>query len=127
MPLVKIEIKEGKSIEQLIQIKEIVMDTVVEVLQLNNNDRNIRIQEFKPGLFEMKSPYEMLIEIILFKGRTKQTKKNLFRKIVENLESKAQIDKEKVFIVLNEQPLENWGVRGGIPADEIQFDFKVNI
>jgi len=32
-----------------------------------------------------------------------------------------------VFIVLNEQPRENWGIRGGIPASEIGLGFKVDI
>lgn len=37
------------------------------------------------------------------------------------------IEKENVLIFLNEQPLENWGGRGGVPADEMNLDFKVDI
>jgi hypothetical protein len=29
--------------------------------------------------------------------------------------------------MLNEQVLENWGIRGGIPADEVQLGFKVDL
>jgi 4-oxalocrotonate tautomerase family enzyme len=75
----------------------------------------------------MKRPYAILIEITLFSGRTAETKKNLFRSIVDSLHSKLAIDKDAVFIVLNEQPRENWGIRGGIPASEIGLGFKVDI
>ena len=68
MPLVKIELKEGRDMSTLLKIKELVMDAVVESLQLPADDRNIRIMEYKPGLFSMKDPYEILIEIMLFAG-----------------------------------------------------------
>lgn len=101
------------------------MDSVATVLQLPENDRNIRLIEYKPEFFSLKKPYEILIEISLFKGRTTATKKLLYQTITENLQE-IRIKKEQIFILLNEQPLENWGVRGGIPASEIQLDFEVN-
>ena len=124
MPLVKIEICEGRSSENLLLLQETVMDSVVKVLELPDNDRNIRLQQYKPGFFSMKPPYEILIEISLFKGRTTKTKKLLYQTIIENLRN-LDIKKESVFILLNEQPLENWGVRGGIPASEIEFAFVI--
>jgi len=78
-------------------------------------------------LFQLKPPYTMLIEISMFSGRTIATKKKLFQHIVNNLELSGLIEKEKVLITINEQPMENWGVRGGIPANEIDLGFKVEI
>jgi len=127
MPVIKIELIKGREKNHLLQIKDEVMNAVVESLLLPDNDRNIRIQEYEADFFSMKSPYEILIEIIMFEGRTKETKKLLYQKIVDNLYQKQLVDKSKVFIILNEQALENWGVRGGVPADEIMLDFKVNI
>jgi phenylpyruvate tautomerase PptA (4-oxalocrotonate tautomerase family) len=34
---------------------------------------------------------------------------------------------DDIFIVLNEVALENWGIRGGVPASEVELGFKVNI
>lgn len=127
MPTVKIELLIGKDRQTLIKIRDFVMDSVVEILQLPADDRNVRLIEHQPELFQMKPPYEILIEISLFTGRTKETKRKLFQTIVDRLESNVLIDKNKVFIVLNEQPAENWGVRGGIPADELDLGFKVKI
>ena len=124
MPLVKIELPEGRNKEVLVNLQKIVMDSVVSALALPEDDRNIRLIEYKPEFFSMKKPYEILIEISLFKGRTLDTKKLLYQTITENLQE-IGIKKEQIFILLNEQPLENWGVRGGIPASEIKLDFEV--
>ena len=127
MPLVKIELKEGRDLPTLLKMKELVMDAVVEALQLPDDDRNIRIVEYKPDLFSLKASYEILVEITLLEGRTPETKKKIYQNIVNSFEQHKVALKETVFIVLNEQPLQNWGVRGGIPANEIHLNFKIDI
>lgn len=127
MPTVKIELEKGRDYQTLIKMRDLVMDAVAESLQLPSNDRNIRILEYPPGLFLMKPPYEMLIEISMFQGRTKETKKKIYQTITANLEANGLAGKESILITLYEQPIENWGVRGGIPADELDLGFKVNI
>ena len=127
MPTVKIELLKGRDKPDLIKIRDLVLDAVVESLKLKSNDRNIRLIEYEEGFFQMKPPYEVLIEISMFTGRTKETKRKLYQTIVKKLENSGLVNKETVFIILNEQPLENWGVKGGIPADEIDLGFKVNI
>jgi phenylpyruvate tautomerase PptA (4-oxalocrotonate tautomerase family) len=127
VPVIKIELLKGKDKASLLQIRDEVMNAVVYSLQLPDDDRNVRILEYEPDYFIMKSPYEVLIEITMFEGRTKETKKKLYQTIVDNLAQNGLMDKSMVFIILNEQPLKNWGVRGGVPADEITLDFKVEI
>jgi 4-oxalocrotonate tautomerase family enzyme len=127
MPLIKIELARGKEKSILLELMDAVMASVRETLKIPGDDTNIRLIEHDPAFFIMKRPYAILIEITLFSGRTAETKKNLFRSIVDSLQSKLAIDKDAVFIVLNEQPRENWGIRGGIPASEIGLGFKVDI
>ncbi|SHF35518.1 tautomerase family protein [Dysgonomonas macrotermitis] len=126
MPLIKIELKKGLDKQTLLSLKDTVMEAIICILQLPDDDKNIRLIEHEPDFFQLGSPYEILVEITLFSGRTKETKKELYKTIAENLTS-IGIEKEKVFIVLNEQPAINWGLRGGIPADEINLNFKVDI
>lgn len=127
MPTIKIELLIGRDKKTLIKIRDLVMDSVVESLQLLPDDRNVRLIEYQPDLFQMRPPYVILIEISMFAGRTKETKKKLYQTIVDKLELNGLVDKKQVLITLNEQPLENWGARGGIPADEIDLGFKVNV
>jgi len=97
------------------------------VLELPSDDRNILIMEYEKELFEMKDPYEYLIEISMFSGRTNETKRKLFATIVERLHSKLNIEKESIFIFINEQALNNWGIRGGKSGEDIDLGFKVDI
>lgn len=127
MPLVKIETIKGRDRKFLLLLMDSVMNSVQSVLALPADDRNIRLIEYDQELFVMKEPYKYLIEITLFSGRTLNTRKALYANIVSTLEEKAGIRKEEVFIVLNEQPPENWGVRGGTAASDIILDFKVEI
>ncbi|NJK87888.1 MAG: tautomerase family protein [Bacteroidales bacterium] len=127
MPAIKIELLKGKEKSVLHTLMDAVMDAVVESLKLPADDRNIRLLEYEPGYFSLKPPYQLIIEISMFSGRTPETKKKLFQNIVEKIYSKNLFEKQEVFIILNEQPMENWGVRGGIPASEIDLRFKVNI
>lgn len=127
MPLVKVEIEKGQNRDFLISLIESTMDCVQKILKLPSDDRNIRLTEYDKGLFQMKPPYRLIIEISMFSGRTLDTKRELYLLIVNTLQNKLGIDKSEVFILINEQPKDNWGIRGGTPASEIDLGFKVEI
>ena len=67
-----------------------------------------------------------LVEITLFAGRSLQAKRAMYKAIVRRFEALG-IAASDVIIVLNEVPLENWGIRGGKPASEVDLGFKVNV
>jgi len=127
MPTVKIELLKGKDRSTLFTMKKVILEAMAEALKLPSNDQNIRIIEYEDDFFQMKPPYEILIEFSMFTGRTKETKRKLYRAVVENLFSKCSVSPETVMMIINEQPLENWGVRGGFSADEVDLGFKVNV
>ena len=127
MPLVSLSIAKGDSSEFLSKLMSVTMSSVQQALQLPDDDRNIRIMEYEPYLFTMKKPYRLIIEISMFAGRTVVAKKLLYQLIVTNLSETLSFEKNEIFILINEQPKENWGVRGGIPANEIELGFKVDI
>ena len=61
----------------------------------------------------------------IFPGRSKKAKKELFEKIADKL-SELGILKDDIFIVLNEPPLENWGLSGK-SGDEFNIGFNLNV
>lgn len=127
MPLVKIELKKGQSKKFLSSLMNYTLEALIEVLALPDDDRSIRVVEYEADLFSLKPPYEILIEIILFSGRTTKTKANLFERIVDKLNAHLLINIETVFIIINEQPKENWGIRGGKSASDVNIDFEIEI
>ncbi len=129
MPLVKIETRKSWRTSQKTQIMEAIHRAMREALKIPEDDRDIRFHEYHPDDFQVspeKSENYILVEISMFSGRSLQAKKELYTAIVANL-GKLGIAAGDVFIVLHEIPLENWGIRGGIPASEIDLGFNLNI
>ncbi len=127
MPLVRIDLKKGRPHHQLTAIMDITITTIKEVLKLPADDTNIRLTEFDPAFFRMKQPYNIIIEISLFAGRSIDTKRILYKQITGNLHQQLGINPTEVFILLNDQPRENWGVRGGVAGCDLDLGFKVDI
>ena len=66
------------------------------------------------------------IEIALFQGRSMEAKRALYRAIAENV-SALGVPSAEIKTSLIEVPPENWGLRGGLPASEIDLGFKVDV
>jgi phenylpyruvate tautomerase PptA (4-oxalocrotonate tautomerase family) len=129
MPLVKIETRKSWNASHKKEIMEAVHLAMRAALKIPENDRNIRFHEYHPEDFQVppdNSENYILVEISMFTGRSLQAKKELYKGIVANL-GKLGIPASDVFIVLHEVPLENWGIRGGIPASEVDLGFKVGV
>ena len=65
-----------------------------------------------------------IVEISMFEGRTKETKKELIRAIFRRFEEDLKIAPHDVEITIHESPKENWGIRGK-PGDELALSYKV--
>ena len=129
MPLAKIETKKHWSALERDQIMEAVHSALRHALKIPEKDRNIRFIEHQPENFQVppnKSENYILVEITMFNGRSFDAKKELYKNIVDNL-GELEIQPGDVFIVLHEVPLENWGIRGGKPASEVDLGFNVNV
>lgn len=130
MPLVNIEIIAGKSPTYKKALLGGVHAALVHALKIPQDDRNQRLHELSPENYERRpgrTDKFTLVEITLFLGRSMEAKRSLYAKIVENLGREPGIDGNDIMIVLHEVPLENWGIRGGKPASDVDLGFKVNI
>ena len=63
--------------------------------------------------------------MIILPGRSKNAKKQLYENIVSKL-AELKISPIDIIIVLNELPLENWGLSGK-SAEEIDIGFNLNV
>ncbi len=129
MPLVKIETRKSWSASQKKEIMEAIHSAMCKALKIPENDRDIRFHEYHPEDFQVspeKTENYLLLEISMFTGRSLQAKKKLYQCLIANL-GKQGIRTSDVFIVLHDVPLENWGIRGGIPASEVDLGFKVDV
>ena len=129
MPLAKIEVRKHWSEEQAQQIIEAVYLAQREALKVPEDDRQIRYTEYRLEHFHVppgKTENYTVVEISIFAGRSLEAKRNLYQAIVRNL-GVVGIAPSDILIVLHEIPLDNWGLRGGVPASEVNLGFKVDV
>ena len=115
MPLVKVEMKKGKNSEFKKSIFECIHSALMTSFGIEDWDRFQRIIEIEPDDFETpqgKTDNFMIIELTIFPGRTTEQKKNAIEMITSNLTNTLGIAPTDVFIIINEPPLENWGLGG---------------
>jgi len=125
MPLVTISLFKGKTAEFKKKMNDEIHEALVQCFKIKDWDYNQKTREYDAADWtvpEGKSEKYVLIEICAFPGRTKETKKKLYAEIVNRLEAMG-IPKDEVFILIIEQPMENWAIRGGHPADEVDLGY----
>ncbi|MGE5386881.1 MAG: tautomerase family protein [Betaproteobacteria bacterium] len=129
MPIAKIEVRRPHSPEEVAALMDAVYQAQREALKVPEGDRNIRYIEHRPEHFATppgKTENYTFVEILLFPGRSLAAKRALYQEIVRRF-GELGIAADDIIIVLNEPPLENWGIRGGIPASEVDLGFKLNV
>ena len=131
MPSTLIEVRCTYTPEQEVQIIEAVQAALVEGFKIPAGDRCVRLVEHLPHRFialsRLTQPERYtVITISAFKGRSLDAKRTLYREIVERLEPLG-IPRDHTKIILNEVALENWGLGGGRPASEIEWNFKIDV
>ncbi len=115
MPIVSISMKKGHTDQYKKTFLNSVHISLMETLQIPDEDRFQRIIEFDPNFFDTapdKSEDFCVIEITMFPGRTKEQKKLVIEGITRKLQDVLGIQSEDVFIIIYDPELENWGMRG---------------
>ena len=131
MPSVLIEVRKRYSLEQETALMEAVHAALREAFKILPGDRHVRLVVHEPHRFACPPSREKPevythVSIDAFPGRSLEAKRNLYRAIVANLEPLG-IPKDHVKILLREVPPENWGIRGGQAACDVELGFKVDV
>lgn len=129
MPFAKIEVRRSRPEQEVQAMIEAVYLAQREALQVPEDDRQIRYVEHKPEHFAVppgRTENFTFVEILLFPGRSLNAKRQLYSSIVQKF-GELGIAANDVFIVLQEPPLDNWGIRGGVPASEVNLGFNLNV
>jgi 4-oxalocrotonate tautomerase len=122
MPLVRIDLVAGKSIEFRKTLGEIVYRAMRETIDVPANDKFQIITEHAEGEINVADNYLgntytrdiVLIQITLNAGRTVEMKKAFFKKIADDIHAQLNLRRDDVVINLVEVVKENWSFGGGI-------------
>ena len=129
MPLVRLEVRQGRSATQKQALLDAAHAALVEALSIPDHDRMQRLVEHAREDFELptgSSDDFVLVEVTMFAGRSRQAKCRLYRALVRNF-GELGVAPTDVFVVLEEPPMDNWGIRGGQMASEVDLGFEVQV
>lgn len=68
----------------------------------------------------------LLIEIVAFTGRTREAKRELIRRVYDDVAPALRVATDDVELVVIESPAESWGIRGR-SGDELSLSYKVDV
>jgi hypothetical protein len=106
-----------------------VQSALREALKIPEADRTLRLIEHPASHFAVppgRGEKFTLVEVTMFSGRSMSAKRALYQAIVRNLAA-FDVAPSDIKITLIETPPENWGIRGGTPASEIDLGFKIDV
>lgn len=131
MPTVLIEVRRAYTPAQEEQLMDAVHAALRGAFKIPEGDRVVRLIVHEPHRFQasprLTDPERFtLVGIDCFAGRTLEAKRALYAAVTRNLGALG-IPADHVLISLREAPVENWGVRGGRAASDVDLGFKINV
>jgi 4-oxalocrotonate tautomerase len=120
MPLVRIDLREGKSSSYRLVVSEVVYDALLSIGVPAHDRFQVITEHPEDGLiFDreylgiVRSEELIMIQITLNEGRSLDLKKRLYKAIADQLKSRLSVRREDVFINLVEVKKENWSFGNG--------------
>jgi phenylpyruvate tautomerase PptA (4-oxalocrotonate tautomerase family) len=131
MPSVLIEVRRRYTQEEETRLIDGVHGALREAFKIPPDDRTVRLVVHEPHRFACPPDKEKPdafthISIDAFVGRSLNAKRALYSGIVGNL-APLGIPPDHVTIVLHEIPRENWGLRGGQAASDVDLGFTIEV
>jgi 4-oxalocrotonate tautomerase len=122
MPLVRIDLIEGKTEEYRAQVGEIIYRAMLETLNVPENDRFQVITEhsrgnfiYDPGYLGIKRSDDcVFIQVTLNAGRTVEVKQRFYKAVVDGLHEVLKLRRGDVLINLVEVQKVDWSFGDGI-------------
>ncbi|MEV0948528.1 tautomerase family protein [Rhodococcus sp. NPDC049939] len=131
MPSSLIEVRRNYSEAEEVQLIDAVHEALVEAFKIPEEDKDVRLISYAPHRFShrpgLSQPeFFTLVSIDCFTGRSTDAKRALYAAVVGRL-SDLGIPRDHITVVLREIPTENWGIRGGQAACDVNLGFNVNV
>lgn len=111
------------------RLSELIHDAAVRTLQLPTDkrfQRFIALEDWQLVAPADRSERYTLIEVLMFSGRSRETRKALLYALMEDIATGLEIAPADIEITIIESPRENWGIRGQT-GDELSLSYKVEV
>src|SRR5271169_1921687 len=121
MPLVRVDLLEGKTPEYRMKVGQVVYQAMLDVLNVPKDDRFQIIAEHPQSDLQFDRDYLgihrsddcIFLQITLNSGRTVEMKQRFYKAVADGLHAALKLRREDVFISLVEVAKENWSFGNG--------------
>ena len=121
MPLVRVDLVQGKSADYRKAISEVIYDAMIKTINVPKDDRFQVITEhpaegliFDPTYLGIHRTADCIfIQVTLNEGRTVEMKRAFYKAIADGLHDRLMLRREDVVINLVEVKKENWSFGNG--------------
>ena len=122
MPLVRIDVTEGRTEREIRAISDAVHEALVAAIGIPADDRFHVITEHAPERLIFDPAYLgisrtagiVILQIAISSGRTLEQKRALYDLLARYLEDRASVRREDVFVNVLEVSKENWSFGNGL-------------
>ena len=131
MPHALVEVRRQYSEAEEVALIDAVHEALVTAFRIPPQDRHVRLVAHQPHRFACpptltRPELFTLVSIDCLSGRSLQAKRTLYAEVVDRLEARG-IPRDHVSILLRESDAQNWGVRGGQAASDVDLGFDVHV
>lgn len=131
VPSSQIDVRRRYSPDEEVGIIDAVQDALVTAFAIPPGDRHVRLVVHEPHRFAVPPRLEhperyALVAVDCFAGRSTDAKRRLYREVVTRLEPFG-IPTDHVTVILRESATEDWGIRGGRAACDVDLGFTVEV
>lgn len=131
VPSSTVEVRRRYGAAEEVAIIDAVHDALVSAFRIPAGDKHVRLVAHEPHRFAcapgLATPERYtLVTVDCFAGRSVEAKRNLYREITDRL-AVLGIPPDHVTILLRESGTENWGIRGGQAACDVDLGFDVHV
>lgn len=129
MPICFIHGHRPRSDAEAVELIDALHAAMQQALHVPDDDHDIRYQEHRAAHSRVpggKSADYLLVVVHMFPGRSLDAKRALYRAIVERFAATG-VPASEVNILLIAAPLEDFGLRGGQAACDLDLGFKLDV
>lgn len=131
MPWIQIEVRREWSVEEEVGLIDAVHAAMVAAFHIPVKDKHVRLVVHEPHRMAYpptlaQPEFLTLVSVDCFAGRSIEAKRRFYAEVVDRLAAFG-IPADHVSITLRESSTENWGIRGGRAACDVDLGFDVNV
>jgi phenylpyruvate tautomerase PptA (4-oxalocrotonate tautomerase family) len=126
MPLVKIHVSSDFDQDRRKPFVDDIREAIVETLGIKPDHGHVILYDApvdSRSVHEGRDSNFVFFEILMFAGRTDETKEKLFKELSDIAERYTGVNNRDIIINIIETDRKEWAARGGIPLSKVDLGY----